>query len=165
MTANQSTVKSDMATVDYSSFQPTKPHCLLSNCLSYPKKRKKLRGRAFFPRLCKEVMRSDQMRTKPVCPPYSTPRALTDRKTLLVSIGVLPLQTTYRWQLRLVNYQGFMFGTIGSESLQQSTHPMGLQSLHSVDGEAAESHTVVHKLYIRFQKVTVSMSSHKSSKE
>lgn len=48
MTANQSTVKSDMATVDYGSFQPTKHHCLLSNCLSYPKKRKtELRGRAF----------------------------------------------------------------------------------------------------------------------
>lgn len=68
MTANQSTVKSDMATVDYGSFQPTKPHCLLSNCLSYPKQREKNAEVGFSPRLCKEVMRSDQMRTKPLCP-------------------------------------------------------------------------------------------------
>lgn len=48
MTANQSTVKSDMATVDYGSFQPTKPHCVLSNCLSYPKKRNTSEVEFFF---------------------------------------------------------------------------------------------------------------------
>lgn len=50
MTVNQSTVKSDMATVDYGSFQPAKPYCLLSNCLSYQMKmkgRKRLRGKDF----------------------------------------------------------------------------------------------------------------------
>lgn len=49
MTANQSTVKSDMATVDYGSFQSTGPLCLRSNCLSYPKNRKKEERQGFFP--------------------------------------------------------------------------------------------------------------------
>lgn len=88
MTVNQSTVKSDMATVDYGSFQPTKPHCLLSNCLSYQMKRKggkkgsEVRLSTSF---CKEVMRLDQMRTKPLCPPYGPPRAVTVMKKVLGS--------------------------------------------------------------------------------
>lgn len=63
-----------MATVDYGSFQPTKPHCLFSNCLSYLKHAQ--RSGLFCPplpslppasnRRCQEVMCRDQTRTKRV---------------------------------------------------------------------------------------------------
>lgn len=92
-----------------------------------PRKEKKLRGRAFF-RLCKEVMRSDQMRTKPLCPPYGTYASGTHHyENTGLFLESLLSNSKSRWHLESVNYQEFNLGIMGSESLQRPTHPMGLQ--------------------------------------
>lgn len=49
---------------------------------------KTLRGWAFPPRRCEEVMRSDQTRTKRLCRPSGTPRPLTITATALVPCGL-----------------------------------------------------------------------------
>lgn len=137
---------------------PRNLHCPLSNCLSYPKKekekrKKKLRGRGAFlfflsffssplpPACAKEVMRLDQMRTKPSCPPFfffllpSSPSlwhasgthyqentAGFQRGFFFFFFNLL--QIKYRQQQLSDRYQkkcmrgGFTLGTIGSESLQ-----------------------------------------------
>lgn len=93
-----------------------------------PRKEKKSSEVELFFRLCKEVMRSDQMRTKPLCPPLWDVRL--GRSPLwkhCLFLESLLSESKRRWHLGSVNYQGFNLWIIGSESLQQPTHPMGRQ--------------------------------------
>lgn len=122
MTANQSTVKSDMATVDYGSFQPTKPHCLLSNCLSFPKKRNTSEVEFFFFACANKLSAVIKCAQSPYALMARLGHSLRKRRLFP---EVLRLKIQFILHLDAVNYHGFKFGKIGSESLQQPTHPTG----------------------------------------
>lgn len=149
MTANQSTVKSDMATVDYGSFQPTKHHCLLSNCLSYPKKRKtELRGRAFPS--ARPVQRSYALGSnthKALMSPLRHASGSRQSENSAHFFGVNRSNVRDSFFFERVHQLGFAFGTTGSESLRRSTHPTGLQEPHS--GETAQNLPSLRKQHPR----------------
>lgn len=118
-----------------------------------PRKEKKLRGRAFFPQLVQRSYALGSNAHKALMSPlwHASGTHHHENTGVFFPQGLLP-QIKGRWLLGSVNCQGFKLGTIGSESLQQATHPMGLQYSHSVESENAGSQIALYKLYIRFNK-------------
>lgn len=130
MTANQSTVKSDMATVDYSSFQPTKPHCLHSNCLSNPKKGEKPRGRRFSPACAKKLCARIECAQSPCVPLMARLGHSAPRQQLIYS-GLL-----LHSRLGLGKLSGDQTGDKRKQKF--TTHPTGPEELHGAESEPTD---------------------------